>query len=305
MKQVLLIVNARAGSVSSRTKEVIAKALAADFKLELAETNARNHATELGRDAVDRGFDAVLAFGGDGTINEAAQALVGTEVGLGILPGGSTNVMARSIGVPSDPVEATAFVAHRLLSDTRRRINVGRAEGPGVRFFLFSAGMGLDAEVVKRVEADPEGKRNNHDWTFMRHAVATGYSQFRGAPASITISVEDRDPERLLFVVCCNGRPFTYFKKWPCDVCPQASLDGGLDLLGLNRVRAPSIPRIIWSLFVTRSHTKWKTSRYFHDIDHALLSPDSPTAFQVDGDYVGEWGDTTLSVERNALDLFV
>ncbi|HEY7875101.1 MAG TPA: acylglycerol kinase family protein, partial [Actinomycetota bacterium] len=105
MEKVLLISNARAGSVSARTKEVIVKALSADFKLEVADTAARNHATELARDAVDRDFDAVLVFGGDGTINEAAQPLIGSDVALGILPGGSTNVMARSLGVPRDPVE--------------------------------------------------------------------------------------------------------------------------------------------------------------------------------------------------------
>ena len=89
-----MVSNARAGSVSTRTKEVIVKALQADFKLEVADTEARDHASDLAADAVDRGFHAVLVFGGDGTINEVAQGLVASDVALGILPGGTTNVMA-------------------------------------------------------------------------------------------------------------------------------------------------------------------------------------------------------------------
>ena len=121
MQRVLLIANARAGSVSDRTKEVIVKALSADFKLDVADTESRGHAIELARDAAHQGFDAVLAFGGDGTINEVAQDLVETDVAMGIIPGGSTNVMARSLGIPSDPVEATAFAASHLRSGTKRR----------------------------------------------------------------------------------------------------------------------------------------------------------------------------------------
>ena len=86
MKKVLLISNAYAGSVSVRAREVIAKALSADFKLENEETIGRGHASELARDAVDRGFDAIVSFGGDGTANEAAKAIVVTDVALGLLP---------------------------------------------------------------------------------------------------------------------------------------------------------------------------------------------------------------------------
>ena len=141
MKKVLLVSNAHAGSVSARAKEVISKALSADFKLEVTDTARRSHASELARDAVDRDFDAVVAFGGDGTINEVAQGLVGTDVALGILPGGSTNVMARSLGVPSHPIDATAFVAAHLRADhetSRSRRSGGRSllrvlDGDGAR----------------------------------------------------------------------------------------------------------------------------------------------------------------------------
>ena len=302
MEKVLLISNARAGSVSARTKEVIVKALSADFKLEVADTMARNHATELAHDAIDRDFDAVLVFGGDGTINEAAQPLVGTDVALGILPGGSTNVMARSLGVPRDPVEATAFLASHLRSGTKRRVNVGQAND---RYFLFSAGMGLDAEVVKRVESDPDAKRRRGEMLFVSNAFSVGFKQYRGADPMITLEVDGEDPLRVLLAVCCNARPFTYFKRFPVDVCPTASLDGGLTLFSLAKIRTGTIPRIVWGLFVSRSHTRWKISNYHEDLRGFSLTADHPVPMQVDGDYVGEWDAARVVLVEEALDLLV
>ncbi|MGH2819928.1 MAG: diacylglycerol/lipid kinase family protein [Actinomycetota bacterium] len=302
MHNVMLIVNAYAGTVSGRTREVIAKALAADFKLEMAVTEARRHASELAFDAVDRDFDAVIVFGGDGTINEAAQGLVGTDLALGILPGGSTNVMARSLGLPLDPVEATALVSARLRSATRRRISVGQIDG---RYYLFSAGMGLDAEVVRRIEAHPESKRKWAHWAFVSHALRVASTGYRGADPSITVSAEGHEPARVLLAVCCNARPFTYFKDLPVDVCPLAALDGGLDLFGLERLHLTTMPRIAWSVFVGRTHPGWSRTRYYHDFTRARLEADHPLPVQVDGDHLGEWAGCDLRLLPQALDLLV
>jgi diacylglycerol kinase family enzyme len=303
---VLLVSNAYAGRVSPRKKEVIAKALAADCKLEVVDTASRNHASELSADAVDRGFSAIVVFGGDGTVNEVAQSLVGTDVALGILPGGSTNVMARALGIPLDPIDATAFLGRRLASDTRRRINVGRVDE---RYFLFSAGMGLDAEVVRRVEAAPEKKRKYGEWWFVVNALKTALTQYRGAEPRITLAVEapkaPAKPARVVLAVCCNGRPFTYFKRFPVDVCPGASLDSGLDVLGFTRIHATTIPRLVWSLFMSRSHPGWRNARYHHDVESARLEADIPLPVQVDGDYIGERTEASLSLMPSALDLLV
>ena len=302
MEKVLLVSNAHAGTVSSRTREVIIKALQADFKVEVADTEARDHATELARDAVERGFDSVVAFGGDGTINETAQGLVGTEIALGILPGGTTNVMARSLGVPGDPVEATAFVAARLRSRTTSRINVGRLND---RYFLFSAGMGLDAEVVRRSEMDPVARRERREWLWFSNALKAGATEYRGADPSITLEVDGSEPARVVLAICCNGRPFTYFSRFPVDALPEAQLDLGLDILGLKRVRALTIPRIMWSVFVSRSHPRWRTSVYHHDVAAGAMRPDNPMPVQVDGDFIGELGEARVELVPNALDLLV
>lgn len=288
--------------MSTRTKEVIVKALSADFKLEVADTQARGHASDLARDAVADGVEAIFAFGGDGTINEVAQDLVETDIALGILPGGSTNVMARSLGIPTNLVDATAFAASHLLSGTRQRINVGRI---GARYFLFSCGMGLDAEVVRRVEADPEGKRKHAHMTFLRHALEVGFTRYRGADPTITMEVGNAPPEKVLFAIVCNARPFTYFGRFPVDVCPSATLEKGLDFLGMTRIHGSTIPRIAWSVFVSRAHVRWKNSRYIPDVGHGSLRSTEPMPVQVDGDFIGEIDRAMIRMIPNSLDLLV
>ena len=302
MQKVLLLSNPRAGSVSRRVKEVIVKALEAEFKLEFVETTARNHAADLARDAVDRDFDAVFAFGGDGTINETAQGLVETEVALGILPGGSTNVMARALGVPRDPVEATAFVASHLRSNTRRRINVGRLND---RFFMFNTGMGLDAEVVRRVESDPEGKRRHHERLFVRNAFRVGLTDYRGIEPLITMTVERAEPVEVITAITCNGAPFTYYKGWPVDVCPTARLDNDLDVFGIARLRARMVPRLVYSLFVSRSHPRWRAGAYHHGVKEVSLRARRPLPVQVDGDYIGHLASADITLVPDALSLLV
>jgi diacylglycerol kinase family enzyme len=302
MAKVLLISNAFAGSASPRTQQVIVKVLAADFDLEAVETTSRDHASALSHQAVADGFDAVLAFGGDGTINEAAQGLVHSDVALGILPGGSTNVMARALGVPRDPVEATAFVAARLRSNTRRLINVGRLDD---RYFLFSAGMGLDAEVVKRVEADPEGKRTKGEWLFAVNALKAGLTQYRIRDPEITLEVAGAESAEVVQAICCNGRPFTYFGGFPVDAAPLARLDKGLDFVAFRRIRGVAVPRIVWSLFVSSSHPSWRNVVYHHDVTKARLSADRAFPVQVDGDYIGESDGAEVSLVPRALSLLV
>jgi diacylglycerol kinase family enzyme len=302
MKRVLFVSNPRAGSVSSRVKQVIVKALEADFKLEVAETTARNHAGELARDAVDRDFDAVIAFGGDGTINETIQGLVGSEVALGLLPGGSTNVMSRALGVPRDPVEATAFVASHLKSSTKVRVNTGRLND---RYFLFNTGMGLDAETVRRVESDPEGKRRNHEKLFVRNAFQAGLTEYRGVAPMVSMEVTGAEPVNVVTAITCNGAPFTYLGRWPVDVCPGARLDKGLDVFGISRLSARMIPRLVYSLFVSRSHVHWRSTSYHHDVTAVRLRAQKPMPVQLDGDYIGHLDKADISLVPAALSLLV
>lgn len=298
----MLIANPRAGSMSVRTRDVIVKALAADFKLDVVDTARRDHAQELSREAVGDGCDVVLALGGDGTVNEVAQGVAQTDVALGILPGGTTNVMARSIGIPADPVEATSFLAARIRSGSTKRINLGRF---GERFFLFSCGIGLDAEVVRRVEADPHRYRAGREWRFLKHALTAGATVYRTTSPKMKLTVDGGEAFETLFAICCNSRPLTFFKKMPMDVCPEAHLDEGLDLFALSKVRLQTIPRIIWSTYVSRSHPRWRNGRYFHDRSSASFESYEPLPVQVDGDYIGLHMRGAIELVPSSLDLIL
>jgi diacylglycerol kinase family enzyme len=300
MRRLMLISNAKAGSVTAATREVILKALQADFKVEAVDTARRDHASALAADAVDRDFEAVIAFGGDGTINEAMQPLVGTDLAFGFIPGGSTNVAARSLGLPRDPVDATAYVAAKLRDDDRRRVPTGRIDR---RYFLFSAGMGLDAEVVKRVEANPEAKRKRGEWFFVSNAFRAGLTEYRTKKPRLSLTVDGFDPVDLVLAICCNARPFTYFKRYAVNVCPEAELEGALDVFGVTRFRATMVPRLLSGLFVTGAHTRWRSALYHRGIRGATFKAQEPTPVQVDGDYIGEWTDARIDLLPESLDL--
>ena len=147
--KVLLIVNPLASAVTGRTRSVIQKALSADHRLEVAVTNRRGHATRIAQNAAKDGIDIVVVLGGDGTLNEVANGLVDSGTAMAAIPGGSTNVFARTLGVPDDPIEATGALLDSLEAGTTHRIGLGSVNE---RYFLFHSGIGFDAAVVEQVE---------------------------------------------------------------------------------------------------------------------------------------------------------
>jgi diacylglycerol kinase family enzyme len=301
VKKVLLIANPNAGGTDGGLAERVTAAMAGDFALEFAHSDARGDSTRLAKEAVDSGFDAIVALGGDGTVNEVAQALVGTPVALGIIPAGTTNVMARSIGIPDDAVAAAGFLTARIDSNHKTRINVGRF---GERYFLFGAGMGLDAEMIRAVEANPQRKRRLGHTFFLQQALVTA-ARHRGAAPTISMRVEGREPEKVVLVLCANTGPFTYFGRHPLHVFPDVELDKGLDVFGLARIGPATIPRLAWALLVTRSHTGWSASRYHRDVTSLELSAPAPLPVEVDGDYIGEWDHASVRLVPLALDVLV
>src|SRR5215212_5179573 len=164
------IVNPYAKTMSVRLKQLVVYALQGRFEVEAVDTQRKAHATELCRAAADEGYDVVVAFGGDGTVNEVANGLAGSDTVLTCLPGGATNVYCRMLGIPTDVVDATEHLLG--LADTwrTRAVDVGRVND---RWFTFSAGAGLDAAVVERVDAHPGLKARFGPWYFAQSAIRT------------------------------------------------------------------------------------------------------------------------------------
>src|SRR5205085_4536600 len=185
-KRMLIIVNPYATTVSDRLQNLVVYALRGSYQVDTIDTEARGHATELCREAAREGYDVVVAFGGDGTVNEAANGLAGSETPLSCLPGGRTNVYCRMLGIPTDVVDATEHLL-RMADDWQpRRVDLGEVNE---RKFLFSAGVGLDASVVEQVEAHPRLKARFGEWYYTATALRTFNRRYLFNPPRLEASI--------------------------------------------------------------------------------------------------------------------
>ena len=299
----VLVFNPKATATSARVRDVLARALASDLKLDVAETRRRGHAMDIARQAASDEIDVVVALGGDGTVNEVVNGIVGSRTELAVVPGGSTNVFARALGLPSSPIEATSEILDALRSGRRRRVNLGIAEG---RYFTFCAGVGLDAEVVRVVERHRRNGRRATPGLYVRSAVSHYYFGTERRTPSITISRPGEEDESGLFnVIVANGAPWTYFGEHPVDPCPMAKFDGGLDVLAMRKLKTVSTLRVVRQMFDSKPRLKSKAAFQIHDAEEFTLSSDRPLAYQLDGDYLGEIEKLTFKTVPDALSVVV
>jgi diacylglycerol kinase family enzyme len=290
--KLLLLVNSSASSVTARGRVVIQKALSADHDVTVAETSRRGHASRLAQGAAAAGTEVVVVLGGDGTLNEAANGLAGTDCALAALPGGSTNVFARTIGLPNDPIEATG-----VLLDALARENLHRA-GLGVvneRYFLFHVGMGFDAAVVQQVERRAGLKRYAGHPLFVYAGFATWFRHFdRSRPRFAVHHADGPDGEGPVvddgyFAICCNTNPYTYLGNRPFNVAPEATLDRGLAMVTLRTLAFGPFLGIILSALGTGNRMRHqKQVDYRTDLTSVVVEGHGPFPYQVDGDYLGE-----------------
>ena len=224
--RLLLIANSAASSVTARSRVVIQKALSADHEVSLAETSRRGHATRLAQGAAADGFDVVAVLGGDGTQNEVANGLAGTQTALAPLPGGSTNVFARTIGLPNDPIEATGVLLDALAKDSIRRIGLGSVND---RYFLFHTGVGFDASVVRQVERRDTFKRWFGHPLFIYATVVTWLRHYDRHHPHFAVRFSDHDVvDDGYFTIVMNTSPYTFLGNRPFDIAPEATFDRGL-----------------------------------------------------------------------------
>lgn len=291
--RLLLLVNPSASSVTARARVVIRKALAADHDVELAETNRRGHATRLVADAAARGVEVVVVLGGDGTLNEAANALAGTQTALAALPGGSTNVFARTIGLPADPIEATAAVLDGLERGAIRPVGLGSVNG---RYFLFHVGVGYDAAVVEQVERRSDLKRYAGHPLFVWAAITTWLRHYdRSHPRLSVHHTDGRVIDDSYFTIVLNTSPYTYLGPRPLDLVPEATLDSGLATVTLRTLSLVPTLAIIGSALARgrflRSSSKVEVRS---DLGGVELRGHGPVPYQVDGDFMGSATDLVV-----------
>src|SRR6516162_2614122 len=250
-RRMLIIVNPYATTVSDRLKNLVVYALRGRYQVDAIDTDSRDHATELSREAAREGYDVVVAFGGDGTVNEAANGLAGSDTPLSCLPGGRANVYCRMLGIPTDVVDATEHLL-QIADDWRpRAVDLGRLNGRG---FLFSAGVGLDASVVERVDAHPRLKARVGEWYYAWTAIGTFNRRYLLRPPRLAAELDGERVEGVTVIVQ-NGLPYTYFGNRPIEMGEGAELESG-DLAGvvLRRGRPIDMPTIAFRALVQRAH---------------------------------------------------
>ncbi len=295
----LLLFNPNATTTDDRVRDVIAAALASEVDLEVHPTKQRGHATHIAAGAVHEGVDAVFSLGGDGTANEVLQALAGTKVRFGPIPGGGANVLARALGLPNDPVAATAQMLDVLREGRDRTIGLGRAGG---RYFAFNAGIGFDAAVVRRVEQNPGLKRRFGDLAFVLLAVREWLTGPDRTDPAVTVSL-DGGPPRGPYSIAIVGKadPYTFLGTRPMRVTPDADFAGGLDLTAVRRVTTPALLRIVGGVFTGGRHVRLRAVDYWRDAGELTFTATRPVPLMVDGDYAGEHTAITLRAVPEAL----
>ena len=296
--RVLLVVNPVARTVSKPTLAVIEKALSADFRLEVIETKERGHANEIAAQAVDEGIDLVVVFSGDGTINEAVNALAGSETALGVLPGGATNILVRALGLPTDPVEATGVLIGKALDDDAFKLHLGRADG---RYFAVNCGAGVDAAAMQRMDHKFPKTKAKFDRVAFRSVAWELMVGYAGKAPGMSVSIDGGEPSPSLSVMVGRTDPYTYYRERGMRMTPEASLESGLDVLSMRRLNRRSLPRIAWQVFGSARHVRTRDIDYAHDATHVLVTADEPFPVQVDGDALGAHERLDIELAREAL----
>ena len=301
--KVLLLVNSSASSVTARGRVVIQKALSADHEVTLAETSRRGHATRLAQGAANEGTEVVVVLGGDGTLNEAANGLAGTACALAALPGGSTNVFARTIGLPNDPIEATGVLLDALGRRSIERVGLGSVNG---RYFLFHVGLGFDAATVQQVERRSTFKRYLGHPLFAYSAVTAWLRYYEHSEPRFDIEHETpgggTESVGSAFTVVLNTNPYTYLGNIPFDVAPEATLERGLVVLSVKKMTLVTILRLVGTALAKggRPVSQLPFLDYRTDVTGCTAIGRGPFPYQVDGDHLG---DTEELVFRHVPDI--
>ncbi len=282
--RLLLVVNSFASSVTARNRVLIEEILMdGGHEVTLKETNRRGHATRFAQDAASRDWDVVVALGGDGTLNEVANGLAGSTTALGVLPGGSTNVFARTIGMENDPVAAARQLAAGLATETIRPIGLGNVNG---RYFCFHTGVGFDAAVVANVEKRSSIKRWLGHPLFIYAGLKTFFRTYDRKHPHFTVNTVGRTYPAS-FTVVLNTNPYTYLSNRPLDLAPAASLESALSTVTFTRMAALGVLAALGRTLLGGG-VRGKAVITEDGLSALTIESATPFPYQLDGDYLGE-----------------
>jgi len=288
-----LIVNPHASRVTPELTVAVERELAVAGHVETILTERPLHACELAGELGE--VDRLYVFSGDGGYNEAVNGL-SADIPVGFVPGGSTSVLPRALGLPRDPLDAARALAR---SSSTRRISLGRVNG---RRFTFSAGVGLDAELVRRVDAiGREGGRRASDIAFAR-TLARIFAERR---ARFDPEMEVVGVGPVAFALVANGDPYSFVGRVPLRIAPRARFEAGFDLVAPRELRARTLPQVAWWVLAGRGQDRSRRVLYVHDADELDVVSANPVPLQVDGEDLGDVTEAHFEAERGALQVLV
>jgi diacylglycerol kinase family enzyme len=300
-RRALVVVNPYATTVSGRLRSLVVHALSARYEVDAIDTQGPGHATTICREGAWEGYDVVVAFGGDGTVNEVVNGLAGSPTPLTCLPGGRTNVFCKLLGIPGEIVDATEHVLGMADAWRPRRVDLGIVND---RYFVYSSGLGLDASVVRRVDRHPRLKSRIGASYFVYSALRTFTGRYLIRPPRLTVTAGGKQFSGVTAIVQ-NAEHYTYFNDAPVDVADGAGLDsGGLAGIVLGRanlIDAPSIlARMLSGRLALVDHPRICPVQPSTELD-VRTTDGRPIALHVDGDYVGDVLDAHYEVRPRAL----
>lgn len=302
-KRMLLITNPHASTVNARLQGLVQYALAGRFELDCVTTTGRGHATELARQAAADGVNTVVVFAGDGTVNEAANGVLGTPTALTTLPGGSGNVYNRILGLPTDVIDATERLLRRADDWQPRQVMMGLVND---RRFLFSSGVGLDAAIVGHVDSNPKWKHKYNENYFLYCALKVYFSQYvKNPPALETTWPGCERPLHGITSVVQKADPYTYFGDIPLRASAGARQDvAEFSGMSLKTARPTIVPGIAFRMFsqkyVMPNHRQIEAFEAVPEVT-IRTRDERPVDLHVDGDNIGQVNEARYSVEPQLL----
>jgi diacylglycerol kinase family enzyme len=288
--RILLIVNSFASSVTPRNTVLVHEHLAKRHDVQVVETNERGHATRFAQDAASRGLDAVVGFGGDGTLNEIATGLAGSDTALAMLPGGSTNVFVRTLGVANDPMVALTQLMAGIDRNEIERVSLGQANG---RYFTFHAGIGYDAAVVEQVERRSSLKRLVGQPLFAYSALHSWFKSYDRKYPHFTMNIDGRAIPNGFFSVVLNTNPYTFVGKHAIHLSSAASLEKKLVVVTFRKMTTPLMLKTLYSALRRGGLETSAGIDIATDVENVKIEFPAPFPYQLDGDYLGD----TTSIE--------
>jgi diacylglycerol kinase family enzyme len=290
----LLIVNPNATSTTAATRDLLAHALESRTQLTVAHTQHRGHAAELAQWAATNEMDLIVVHGGDGTVNETINGFLplpqiddgqAWKPRFGVIPGGSANVFARSLGIKPDPVAATNQLIDLLSLERDRRIGLGIADD---RWFTFSAGVGLDANVCEAID---HSRANGNPATPARY-VRTAVRQFfraRRREPSVTLRIPGHDPvSGVHYAFVTNTTPWTYLDKTPVHTNPGTAFETGLGVFAMQTMSVVQTLLVARQILATDGNPKARNLFRADDVPSVRVESDMPIGLQIDGDFIGQ-----------------